>query len=448
MTEAFAKQAKGLLMPKENFLTEHDNTWLHFFPSDHLGKTDAFPSSLIKAQGVYVTDSQGREYMDAISGAYCVNVGYGRDSIVDAASQAAKTLAFCSPFSFANPYSTKLAQTLASLASPVVGANARVFFTNSGSEAVETALKIARAFAVKSGDGQRKWLVSRDHAYHGVTLGALSVCGFASLKEEFGPLLPMTATIPSMRDSSDPLHDLLNATPGRGKDVAGVLLETVETSNGFVTPSTQYLDGLRRLREETGALLIVDEVITGFGRLGSWFSAEHYGLEADIIVCAKGLTSGYDSLGATIVSERVALAFAQGDESMLAHGATFGGRPAAAAAALENIRILYREQLLGNASSMGIHLTNKLQSLFVDHPKVSGLTGTGLLQAIHLKSAGSSEPATTEEVAVIRDRLLNRGVITSLYYTRNDPTIEIAPSLCINQEQIDHLCLVIQEALK
>ncbi|MGY2224908.1 aminotransferase family protein [Pseudomonas gingeri] len=435
-------------MSVEKSLSEHDNTWLHFFPSDQLGKTDAFPSSLVKAQGIYVTDSQGRQYMDAISGAYCVNVGYGRDSIVDAASQAAKTLAFCSPFSFSNPYSTQLAQTLANLASPVVGANARVFFTNSGSEAVETALKIARAFAVKSGESQRKWLISRDHAYHGVTLGALSVCGFASLKEEFGPLLPMTATIPSMHDSNDPFNDLLKATPGRGKDVAGVLLETIETSNGMVTPGTEYLDGLRRLREETGALLIVDEVITGFGRMGSWFSAEHYGLEADIIVCAKGLTSGYDSLGATIVSERVASAFAQGNDSMFTHGATFGGRPAAAAAALENIRILDHEQLLGNASSMGVYLKDRLHGLFAGHPKVSGLTGTGLLQAIHLKSPDSPAPATTEEVAVIRDRLLNHGVITSLYYTRNDPTIEIAPPLCINQEQIDHLCLVIQQALK
>ncbi|MNM82489.1 Taurine--pyruvate aminotransferase [compost metagenome] len=386
--------------------------------------------------------------MDAISGAYCVNVGYGRDSIVDAAAQAAKQLAFCSPFSFANPYATQLAQTLADLARPVVGANARVFFTNSGSEAVETALKIARAFAAKKGEHSRKWLVSRDHAYHGVTLGALSVCGFPSLKEEFGPLLPMTATIPSMRDSCDPFDDLLHATPGQGKDVAGVLLETVETSNGMATPSEQYLASVRRIREETGALLIIDEVITGFGRLGSWFSAEHYGLEADIIVCAKGLTSGYDSLGATIVSERVASAFAQGDESMFAHGATFGGRPAAAAAALENIAILSREQLLANASAMGAYLDEKLHSLFAGHPRVSSLSGTGLLRAIHLKAAGASAPATALEVALIRERLLNHGVITSLYYTRNDPTIELAPPLCINQTQIDDLCRVIHESLK
>jgi len=435
-------------MPAKKPQSEHDNTWLHFFPSDQLGQTDAFPSSLVSAHGIYVTDSQGRRYMDAISGAYCVNVGYGRDSIIDAASQAAKTLAFCSPFSFSNPHSRQLAQTLATLARPVVGPNARVFFTNSGSEAVETALKIARAFAVKNGESQRKWLVSRDHAYHGVTLGALSVCGFASLKEEFGPLLPMTATIPSMRDSATPLDDLVKATPGQGMDVAGVLLETVETSNGMVTPSEQYLESLRGIREETGALLIVDEVITGFGRLGSWFSAEHYGLEADIIVCAKGLTSGYDSLGATIVSERVASTFAQGDDSMFAHGATFGGRPAAAAAALENIAILEREQLLANACSMGAYLKQKLEQLFAGHPNVSGLTGTGLLQAIHLKTANSSAPATAQEVAKIRDRLLNHGVITSLYYTRNDPTIEIAPPLCITQEQIDHLCLVIHESLK
>ncbi|NWB99513.1 aspartate aminotransferase family protein [Pseudomonas gingeri] len=435
-------------MPVQKSPVEYDNTWLHFFPSDQLGKTDGFPSSLVSAQGIYVTDSQGRQYMDAISGAYCVNVGYGRDSIIDAASQAAKKLAFCSPFSFSNPYATQLAQTLAKLAKPVVGANARVFFTNSGSEAVETALKIARAFAVKKGEGQRKWLVSRDHAYHGLTLGALSVCGFPSLKEEFGPLLPMTATIPSMRDSADPFNDLLKATPGHGNDIAGVLLESVETSNGMTTPSEQYLESLRRIRKETGALLILDEVITGFGRLGSWFGAEHYGLEADIIICAKGLTSGYDSLGATIVSERVASIFAQGDDSMFTHGATFGGRPAAAAAALENIGILEREQLLANAASMGAYLKVKLEDLFAHHPKVSGLTGVGLLQAIHLKSPDSSDPATAEQVTVIRDRLLQRGVITSLYYTRHDPTIEIAPPLCITQAQIDQLCLIIRDALK
>jgi adenosylmethionine-8-amino-7-oxononanoate aminotransferase len=402
---------------------------------------------MVKANGIYIIDSEGCEYMDAISGAYCVNVGYGRDSIIDAASNAAKQLAFCSPFSFANPYSSKLAQVLATLAKPVVGANARVFFTNSGSEAVETALKIARAYAFKKGETQRKLLVSRDYAYHGVTFGALSVCGFPELKEEFGPLLPMTATIPSMRQSSDPFNDVLSVSSNNGQDVAGVLIETIETSNGMVTPSTEYLDSLALLRKETGALLILDEVITGFGRIGHWFSAGHYGLEADIIVCAKGLTSGYDSLGATIVSERVASVFAQGDESMFAHGATFGGRPAAAAAALENIAILEQEQLLENSVSMGAYLKNLLQELLNGHPRILELTGTGLLQAIHLKALDSSNPACAEDVTLIRERLLKNRIITSLYYTRNQPIIEIAPPLCIDKKQIAHLCHAILEAL-
>lgn len=433
-------------------LTDEDaidfkNTWLHFYPSDLLGKTGIFPAMMTKAEGIYITDHTGKQYIDAISGAYCVNVGYGRNSIIDAASHAAKEIAFSSPFSFANPYAYHLAQKLTDLALPVVGPNARVFFTNSGSEAVETALKIARAYAYKHSDMQRKWLLSKEQSYHGVTLGALSVNGFAHLRKEFGPLLPMTARIPAIRDSVDTFQELLTATPGRGQDVAGVLVETIETSNGMQTPTLQYLDGLKRFREATGALLMIDEVITGFGRIGQWFSAQTYGLEADMIVCAKGLTSGYESLGATIVSERVADVFAHGDGSMFYHGATFGGRPAAAAAALENIAILEQENLLNNAFEMGAYFQQLLKNALLNHPRVSEITGAGLLLAIHIKEKDASLPASAEVMGVIRDRLLHAGVITSLYSSRTDPVIELAPPLCINKKQLNCILNAIIEAL-
>lgn len=426
--------------------SDFQNTWLHFFPSDLLGKTGHFPAVIVEAHNVYLKDANGKQYIDAISGAYCVNVGYGEESIIDAAANAAKKLAYCSPFSFTNPLTLALTKKLAQMAEPVLGPNARVFFTNSGAEAVETAMKVARAYAYRQ-DKRRNWLISKDYAYHGVTLGALSMNGFAHMREEFGPLLPMTTQIPCIAESRNTYEELCNATPGKGHDVAGVLVEIIETSNGMTTPTPQYLDGLRRFRETTDALLIVDEVITGFGRLGTWFSAEYYDLKADILVCAKGLTSGYESLGATIVSEKIASAFAKGDSSLFAHAATFGGRPAALAAALENISIIERKQLFENAIEMTRYLESQLQKHFSQHQRVSKVTGVGLIQSLHIKDPQTKQAASKEIMAFIRDNLLQQGVITSLYAGQTDPVIDLCPPLCINKDQLSAIITAIYQAL-
>jgi adenosylmethionine-8-amino-7-oxononanoate aminotransferase len=431
--------------------------WLHFYQMDHVERGQFIGPILEKGEGVHVYDTDGKRYIDAISGAYCVNIGYGRTSVLDAARSGANAIHYVSPFSAGNRPAVELAAKLAALAAPVVGDGARVFFVNSGSEAIETALKITRAVSRRRNGGHK--IVAREKAYHGTTLGALSVCGFPDLQAEFGPLVPGVEYIPSNScsqgasasvsatacklESTSRLDELL-ATDS----IAGVLTEVFETSSGMIPPPDGYLGHVAAATKDAGALLIIDEVITGFGRMGHWFGAERYGLKADIIACSKGLTSGYDSLGAVIVRREVADVFRGDDNTMFAHGATFGGRPGAAAAALEVIRLMEREGLLLASERLAQQLGAALRERIAPLPVVREIRQAGLLVGIELRVDEAMPVHDAHDRADrVHQALRARGLITSLYYTRMQPVVELAPPLIMTASECLEMVKILEDVL-
>ncbi len=448
---------------KTNFNSLKKNSWLHFYQMSNIDKQGEFISPILcRGSGIYVYDADNRQYIDAISGAYCVNVGYGRERILQAAYNAAKEIHFVSPFSAANVPAIRLTEKLSQLAEAAVGPESRIFLVNSGSEAVETAVKIARGYARRSDKPQGHKILCRNYAYHGTTFGAMTFSGFDEIKEEFGPLLPGVHHVVNANCTRCPLQltrpgcvlacasAISNKIVQEGSDtVAAILVETVETSSGIVPPPPGYLQKVCEIKKQHNALLIVDEVITGFGRIGHWFSAEKYGVEADIIVCAKGLTSGYDSLAAVIVRKEVADIFlGSSDATMFKHGATFGGRPAACAAALENIAIMEEENLLKNAENSGQYLMELLQKALSALPIVGEIRHAGLIFGIDLVNEKRQLLTDLTKIRQIREALVEKGLITSLYYMRNEPVIELSPPLTITKSECDNIVHILYEALK
>lgn len=435
--------------------------WLHLYQMDAVG-SDRFIFPVIeRGEGMHVYDTNGKKYIDAISGAYCVNVGYGRDRILQAAHAAAKNIHYVAPFSAANRFGIRLAQRLGELAQSVVGEDSRVFFVNSGSEAVETAMKIARAYARRTGKPDGYKIVGREGGYHGLTLGALSLCGFEALQTEYGPLVPGIHHASNTHCGACSLglkretcglacaKSIASIIEREGADsVAAVLVEPFETSSGMIPPPAGYLDRVAEVCADARALLIVDEVITGFGRLGHWFGSERYGLHADIVVCAKGLTSGYESLGAVIVKREVADVFLGDDDRMFLHAATFGGRPGAAAAALETIAIIEEEDLLSNAKASGQYLRELLLREVQPLHCIGEIRSEGLLFGIDLVAPDGRPLSDAAAVERIQAALRRNGLIACLYYTRQQPVIELAPPLTVTRRQCEEIVGVLSESIR
>lgn len=434
------------------------NGWLHFYQMDSIGQNHTFDSIITKAHGVYVYDVNNKKYLDAISGAYCVNVGYGRSNILQKAMQAAEQIHFVSPFSAANVPAIELSEKLSCLAEPVVGKNSRIFFLNSGSEAVDAAIKIARAYSSRTFNSKERYkIICRDSAYHGSTFGAMSCSGYG---EEFAPLLPGICRIPSTNCQNCPLNlkfpscniacanDILNIIEREGvNSIAAVIIEPVETSTGIVPPPEGYLEQISKICKANNILLILDEVITGFGRLSHWFGAEKYRIYADIIICAKGLTSGYDSLAALIVKEDVASVFSGEEINMFEHGTTFGGRPAAAAAALENISIMENEKLFDNAEKMSKYLHKRLCDSIQGLSIVGNIRNAGLLFGVDLVDENNELLTDLDLIAKIRGRFIERGLLTSTFAGRHEPIIDLAPPLIITAQEVDAMVEILHDTL-
>src|SRR3954447_25821328 len=331
-----------------------DHLWLHF---TEMGGYDdpADLQVIVKGDGCYLEDSNGRRYLDALAGLFCVNVGYGYgEERGEAAAAQMRELPFAINWTFAHPRSIELAAELAALAP---GDLNRVFFVSGGSEAVEAAWKLARQH--HTARGERRWkAIARRVAYHGTTMGALSINGCTELRAPFEPLVPDVLHVSNTNryhrppDESEAaftalLLEELDATIRQaGPDtVAMVIIEPVQNAGGSFMPPAGYLEGVRELCDRHGILLCFDEVITGFGRLGHWFAAERFGVTPDLITSAKGLSSAYAAIGALIASERVMEPFLS-DGHMYTHGMTFGGHPVQAAIALKNIEIMRRERIV------------------------------------------------------------------------------------------------------
>jgi adenosylmethionine-8-amino-7-oxononanoate aminotransferase len=423
--------------------------WMHFTRMGAYDEEHQIPV-LVKGDGCYVWDEQGNRYLDGLSALFCVNAGHGRSELGEAAKRQIDQLGFYTNWSYAHPPAIELADKIASLAP---GDLNRVFFTSGGSEAVESAWKLARAYHKLNGEAQRTKVISRETAYHGTTLGALSVTGITSLRTQFEPLVPGNCHVPNTNsyrwsEDRDPLwaaEQIADRIEFEGPEtIAAVYLEPVQNSGGCFVPQDGYFQRVREICDEHGILLVSDEVICAWGRLGYFFGCERFDYLPDIITTAKGITSAYAPMGAVIATDRVAEPFMASDTSMFNHGITFGGHPVSAAVALANIEIFEREDLCGHVRAKEGEFAAMLQRLYDDLDIVGDVRGAGFFHAIELvkdkETKESFDDEESEELlrGFMSGELYRRGLICRAD-DRGDPVIQLSPPLIADTEQFEEI---------
>jgi len=383
---------------------------------------------IVRGDGARVWDRRGNEYVDALASLWYCTVGHGRREIADAvASQLGSLAAYHCFERFTNGPAEELAARLVDLA-PMD--DARVFLTSSGSEAVDSCIKIARVAHVQAGHPERTLVVGRQHAYHGVTYGGLSAQGLPLNKHGFGPLLGDAVQV----DHAD-LADAERLFAEHGDRIALVLAEPVIGAGGVLPPEPGYLEGLRRLCDEHGAFLALDEVICGFGRLGAWWGAERYGIRPDLVTFAKAVTSGYLPLGGVLVGPAVRAPLEADPAFVLRHGHTYSGHPSACAAALANLRILEDEPLDERAEAIGARVAPALQALVDDGLLASHRGVAGIWAAVLPDGVGA---------VAVRDQMLELGVIAR---PLGASVVALCPPLVITDEEVDRCVDVLRDAL-
>jgi adenosylmethionine-8-amino-7-oxononanoate aminotransferase len=434
----------------------HRHLWMHF---TRMSDTNKIPV-IVRGEGVWVYDDHGKRYLDGLSGLFTSQVGHGRTELAEAAARQAGTLAYFPIWSYAHPMAVELADRLAEL---TPGDCNRIFFTTGGSEAVEAAWKLARQYFKVTGQPDRTKVISRDIAYHGATMGALSITGLSAIKTTFEPLVPGAIHVPNTNFyRAQYFADDLEAFGVWAADaieqailiegpesVAAVFLEPVQNSGGCFPPPPGYFQRVREICDRYGVLLVSDEVICAFGRLGHWFGAERYDYQPDIVTMAKGLTSGYSPLGAMAVSDRLVEPFLNG-ESFL-NGVTFGGHPVSTAVALANIEIFEKEGLLENVRDNEAAFKASLDTLS-DLPIVGDVRGAGYFYGIELvKDKDTRETFDDEE----SERLL-RGFLSGALYEaglicraddRGDPVVQLAPPLICGEEEFEVMTTILRSVL-
>ncbi|SDR75872.1 hypothetical protein SAMN04489719_0679 [Agrococcus carbonis] len=434
-----------------------DHLWLHFSRMAEPGRTPV----IVRGEGAYVYDDRGKRYLDGLAGLFVNQLGHGRTDLAAVAAEQASTLAFFPLWSYAHPPAMALADKLAALAP---GDLDHVFFTSGGSEAVESAWKLAKQYFRLTGQPMKHKVISRAIAYHGTTQGALSITGLPSLKQQFEPLVPSTFRAPSTNLYRAPIHGDDPEAFGRWaadqievaieqegpETVAAVFLEPVQNSGGCFPPPPGYFERVREICDRHDVLLVSDEVICAFGRLGTMFGAERYGYKPDIITCAKGLTSGYAPLGAMIASERLYAPFREAGASF-AHGYTFGGHPVATAVGLRNLEIFEEEGVLEHVQSHESAFRAALRGL-TDLPIVGDVRGAGYFYGIELvKDKATKETFDDDE----SERLLRGFLSTALFDAglycraddRGDPVIQLAPPLICDTSHFDEIEQILRSVL-
>ncbi len=432
-----------------------EHLWLHFTRMGSYDEHHSVPV-IVRGEGCYVYDEHGKRYLDGLSALYCVNAGHGRAELGEAAAAQAAKLGFYTNWSYAHPPAIELAARIAGLAP---GNLNRVFFTSGGSEAVESAWKLAKAYHRARGDMNRYKLVSRNLAYHGVSMGALTATGLPPLREPFEPLTPGGVHVPNTnsyrwKEDRDPLWaaDAIEEAiefEGPGT-VAAVILEPVQNGGGCFTPQEGYFQRVREICDRHGVLLISDEVICSWGRLGHWFGCERYGYQPDIITTAKGISSAYVPLGAMIAGDHIAEPFLHGKASFV-HGFTFGGHPVACAVGLANIDLMEREDLPGNVRANEALFREMLDGLR-DLPIVGDVRGAGYFHAIELvKDKDTKETFDDEESeyllrGFLSGELYRRGLICRTD-DRGDPIVQLSPPLIAGREQFEEIVSILRPVL-
>ncbi|MEK9196963.1 aspartate aminotransferase family protein [Ureibacillus sp. 179-F W5.1 NHS] len=413
-----------------------------------------------KSKGARITDVDGKEYIDAMAGLFCVNVGYGREELAKAAYDQMVSNAY-TPLSQGHVPSINLAEKLNEL----LGGDYVIFFSNSGSEANETAFKIVRQYHQQQGNSSRLKILSRYRAYHGNSMGALAATGQAERKYKYEPLAPgfLHVSPPdSYRNNEDEYTDIFNIPSVKEVDrvmtwehsdtIAAMILEPIITGGGALIPPEGYLKGIEATCKKHGALMIVDEVICGFGRTGKPFGFMNYGVQPDIITMAKGLTSAYLPLSATAVKREIYEAFTDsGDYDFFRHVNTFGGSPAACALALKNLEIMEEEKLFERSATKGTEMLKTLQARLSSHPFVGDVRGKGLLIGIELvKDKETKEPIEVESINKVIAICKEKGVIIG----KNGTTVAgfnnvllLSPPLNISDEDIQVVIDTLVEAI-
>jgi len=445
------------LEPSSLAASARDHLWMHFTRHSTLQEGGSVPI-IVRGDGPYIWDDSGKRYLDGLSGLFTVQAGHGRVEMAETAARQASTLAYFPLWSYAHPQAIQLAERLAHLAP---GDLNRVFFTTGGGEAVETAWKLAKQYFKMTGKPTKHKVISRAVAYHGTTSGALSITGIPEAKMFFEPLVPGAHKAPNTNFYRAPEygHDVEAfgrwaadqieiAIEMEGADtVAAVFVEPVQNAGGCFPPPPGYFPRLREICDRHDVLLVSDEVICAFGRLGTMFACERYDYVPDMITCAKGMTSGYSPIGAMIASDRLMEPFLTGS-SYFAHGYTFGGHPVSSAVAMTNLDIFEREDLLGNVLANEKGFRSTLEKL-LDLPIVGDVRGDGYFYGIELVKDKATKQTFDDDES---ERLL-RGFLSKALYDaglycraddRGDPVIQLAPPLGCGQEHFD----VIEQTLR
>ncbi len=442
-----------------------DHLWMHF--TRHGGYDTSDVPIIVKGEGAYIWDAQGRRYLDGLAGLFVSQLGHGRTDLAEAGMKQASELAFHPLWSYAHPSAIELAEKIAGYAP---GDLNRVFFTSGGGEAVESAWKLAKNYFKLTGKPMKHKVISRAIAYHGTTAGALSITGLPGLKQQFEPLVPSTFRVPNTNiyraaemtggflDGSDPeafgiwaADQIEIAILNEGAEsVAAVFLEPVQNAGGCFPPPPGYWQRVREICDRHDVLLVSDEVICAFGRLGHMFGAERFGYQPDIITCAKGLTSGYSPLGAMITSDRLMEPFLHGAE-MFAHGYTFGGHPVSTAIGLKNLQIFEDEKVLEHVRDNRDAFRTTLERL-KDLPIVGDVRGDGFFYGIELvKDQDTRETFTAEESERLLFGFVSKQLFAEGLYCRaddrGDPVIQLSPPLICDQSHFDEIEQILRVVL-
>ena len=440
-----------------------DHLWMHFNRQSVMEDGGGVPI-IVKGSGHHIFDSRGKKYFDGLSGLFVVNAGHGRKRLAEVAAKQAEELAFFPLWSYAHPSAIELADRLASYAP---GELNRVFFSSGGGEAVETAFKLAKYYWKLQGRPTKHKVISRSVAYHGTTQGALAITGIPAMKEMFEPVTPGGFRVPNTNfyrasEMGAPADDpylfgqwaanrieemILFEGP---ETVAAVFLEPVQNSGGAFPPPPGYFARVREICDQYDVLLVADEVITAFGRIGNMFASTTYGFEPDMITCAKGMTSGYSPIGATIVSEKIYEPFKHGDTSFY-HGYTFGGHPVSSAVALANLDIFEEEKLNENVRANSPVFRATLEKL-LDLPIVGNVRGDGYFFGIELvKDKATKETFDDDEAERLLRGFLSKALFEAGLYCRaddrGDPVIQLAPPLTVGPAEFDEIEGILRSVL-
>ena len=448
-----------MVNPEELAQLAQRHLWMHFTSLGSYATRDV--PVMARGEGCYVYDASGKRYLDGLSGLFTVQVGHGRRELAAAAARQAETLEYFPIWSYAHPPAIELAARVAGLAP---GDLNRVFFTSGGSEAVESAWKLARQYFRAIGESRRYKVIARRTAYHGTTLGALAITGVPSLRTPFEPLAPGAVHVANTNRYRHPLGDdekafmlavtdaIEDAIVFEGPEtVAAVYLEPVQNAGGCFVPPEGYFARVREICDRHGVLLVSDEVICGFGRLAEWFGAKRYEFLPDMITCAKGLTSGYSPLGAVICRDFLAEPFLE-PRASFAHGITFGGHPVSCAVGLANLDVFEREDILERVRRAEPGLRARLDGLR-DLEIVGDVRGAGFFFALELVKDASTKQRfeAAEADAVLRDflspRLFDEGLICRVD-ARGDPVVQVAPPLVSGDAELDFMEEVLRRVLR